>query len=89
MPDLEEVISECAVLATVDEESNIVRLVHHTAQEYFERTWTTWVPNAEVLVTRACMACLCYRFKTVVGQKHDILVLAISHDLRGWYTLYL
>ena len=37
-PDIEDIVSVCAGLVTVDEESNIIRLVHYTTQEYFERT---------------------------------------------------
>jgi ankyrin repeat protein len=35
--DVKDVISVCAGLITVDEESSIIRLVHYTTQEYFER----------------------------------------------------
>jgi hypothetical protein len=44
--DVEGVISVCAGLVTVDEESNIIRLVHYTTQEYFERTRLKWNPSA-------------------------------------------
>jgi hypothetical protein len=32
-------------LVTVDKQSNIIRLVHYTAQEYFERNQSTWFPK--------------------------------------------
>jgi len=35
---IEDIVSVCAGLVTVDEESNIIRLIHYTTQEYFERT---------------------------------------------------
>ncbi|EON63613.1 hypothetical protein W97_02841 [Coniosporium apollinis CBS 100218] len=35
--NVEDIISVCASLITVDKESNIIRLVHYTTQEYFER----------------------------------------------------
>lgn len=34
-----DILSVCTGLVTVDEESNIIRLVHYTTQEHFERTW--------------------------------------------------
>jgi hypothetical protein len=37
LSDIEELVSVCAGLVTVDQESGIVRLVHYTTQEYFER----------------------------------------------------
>ena len=41
----------CAGLVTVDEESNIIRLVYYTTQEYFERMNKRWFPNAETDIT--------------------------------------
>jgi hypothetical protein len=35
---IERIVSVYAGLVTVDEESNIIRLVYYTTQEYFERT---------------------------------------------------
>lgn len=37
IPNVEDIVSVCAGLVTVDEESDIIRLVHYTTQEYFER----------------------------------------------------
>ena len=37
IPDVEEVVSVCVGLVAVDEKSNIIRFVHNTTQEYFER----------------------------------------------------
>jgi hypothetical protein len=37
-PDIEDIVFVCAGLVTVNKESKIIRLVHYTAQEYFERT---------------------------------------------------
>jgi hypothetical protein len=33
--EIEDMVSMCAGLVTVDEESKIIRLVHYTTQEYF------------------------------------------------------
>ena len=40
IPDIEDMISVCAGLVAVDEESDVIRLVHYTTQEYFERVIT-------------------------------------------------
>ncbi|KAF2496560.1 hypothetical protein BU16DRAFT_507020 [Lophium mytilinum] len=53
IPELEDIISVCAGLVTVDEKSRIIRLVHYTTQDYFERTWKTWFPDAHTLITNA------------------------------------
>lgn len=51
----EDLITACAGLVTIDQESGIIRLVHYTAQEYFERTRTLWFPDAEADITLACV----------------------------------
>ena len=56
----ERMVSVCAGLATVDEESGIIRLVHHTAQEYFERTKERWFPDAESEITKTCITYLSF-----------------------------
>lgn len=58
IPQLEDVISACAGLAIVDEESSIVRLVHYTTQEYFEQHQDRWFPDAEWSMASACIAYL-------------------------------
>ena len=35
--EVEDIISVCAGLVAVDKDSSIIRLVHYTTQEYFER----------------------------------------------------
>lgn len=55
LPEIEDMVSVCAGLVIVDEESNIIRLVHYTTQEYFERTQDRWFPNAETGITISCV----------------------------------
>ncbi|KAI9782389.1 MAG: hypothetical protein M1839_005262 [Geoglossum umbratile] len=60
LPELEDTVSVCAGLVTVDEESDIIRLVHYTTQEYFERTWTSWFPGAQIDITNVCVTYLSF-----------------------------
>ncbi|KAK6523259.1 hypothetical protein TWF694_006148 [Orbilia ellipsospora] len=53
-------ISACAGLVTVDKESNIIRLVHATTQEYFERKQEQHFPRAEMVLARTCMIYLLF-----------------------------
>ena len=55
LPETEDMVSVCAGLVTVDEESDIIRLVHYTTQEYFERTQISWFPNAQNDITTTCV----------------------------------
>ncbi|PTB62782.1 hypothetical protein BBK36DRAFT_1172080 [Trichoderma citrinoviride] len=48
------IISVCAGLVTIDEESNVVRLVHYTTQEYFDRRQNHLFPNAETKIAAFC-----------------------------------
>jgi ankyrin repeat protein len=60
LPEIDNMVSVCAGLVTVDEESNIIRLVHYTAQEYFKRIRASWIPNAEDDITIACVTYLAF-----------------------------
>jgi hypothetical protein len=59
-PQIEDMVSVCAKLVTVDKESNIIRLVHYTTQEYFKRTQGKWFPNIETNITVICVTYLSF-----------------------------
>jgi hypothetical protein len=44
LPEIEDIVSVCAGLVTVDEESDIIRLVHYTIQEYL-RAHMSWLDD--------------------------------------------
>ncbi|KAL7937028.1 ankyrin repeat-containing domain protein [Trichoderma chlorosporum] len=58
--DVDIMVSVCAGLVTVDEKSGIIRLVHYTTQEYFDRTQSDWFPDAETEITRICCTYLSF-----------------------------
>jgi hypothetical protein len=60
LPQIEDMISVCAGLVTVDKESDVIRLVHYTAQEYFERMQNTFFPEAESEITITCVTYLSF-----------------------------
>ncbi|KAM0527770.1 hypothetical protein D7B24_003180 [Verticillium nonalfalfae] len=51
---IEDMMSVCAGLVTVDEKNSVIRLVHYTTQEYFMRTWKRWFSNARTEITGVC-----------------------------------
>ncbi|RYP44940.1 hypothetical protein DL768_008646 [Monosporascus sp. mg162] len=57
---IQDMVSVCAGLVTVDEESNIIRLVHYTTQEYLERTQGKWFPNATTEIAIVCATYLSF-----------------------------
>ena len=60
LSEIEDMISVCAGLITVDEESNIIRLIHYTAQEYFKRSQERWFPSADADIAETCVTYLSF-----------------------------
>jgi ankyrin repeat protein len=60
LPLIEVMVSVCAGLVVIDEESGIMRLVHYTTQEYFERTQKQWFPTAEADIAKVCLTYLSF-----------------------------
>jgi ankyrin repeat protein len=60
VPDIEDMLSVCAGLVTLDEQTHTVRLVHYTTQEFFERTWHQWFPDAHRDIASTCITYLSY-----------------------------
>ncbi|KAF2181116.1 ankyrin repeat protein, partial [Zopfia rhizophila CBS 207.26] len=60
IPDVEDLVSVCAGLVVVDEESAIIRLVHYTTQEYFERIRNEWNPSAQLDIALTCLTYLSF-----------------------------
>ncbi|KAI4087071.1 MAG: hypothetical protein L6R37_008361 [Teloschistes peruensis] len=58
--DSEDLVSVCAGLVVVDQESGVIRLVHYTTQEYFERTGDAWNPGGQLHITIACLTYLSF-----------------------------
>ncbi|KAI9770937.1 MAG: hypothetical protein M1840_002641 [Geoglossum simile] len=90
LPDEELLTSVCAGLVTVDQESDIIRLVHYTTQEYFERIRTTRFPDAQTIIATTCL--LYISFNAFAGgacrsneemktrlRKYPLLVYAANH----------
>jgi hypothetical protein len=60
LPETEDIVSICAGLVNVNEKSDIIRLVHYTTQEYFERTQKNWFPDAETDIAETCVTYLSF-----------------------------
>ncbi|EEY22057.1 ankyrin repeat protein [Verticillium alfalfae VaMs.102] len=59
---IEDMMSVCAGLVTVDEKNSVIRLVHYTTQVYFMRTWKRWFSNAQTEMTDVCAIYLSFSF---------------------------
>lgn len=58
LPDGEILTGVCGGLVVVDGKSQSVRLVHYTAQQYFERTNQERLPSVKLDITKACLTYL-------------------------------
>lgn len=58
--DVEELVSVCVGLVVVDQKTNIIRLVHHTTQEYFRQIRTQRFPNSRKIIAAACLTYLSF-----------------------------
>ncbi|KAJ5356449.1 hypothetical protein N7517_011058 [Penicillium concentricum] len=80
IPDLADMVSVCAGLVTVDEQSGIIRLVHYTTQEYFDQKQAMWFPKAHHDISRTCVSYLlldglnddhCIKDEQLIARIHD------------------
>ena len=58
--DVDSMVSVCAGLVTVDEDSEIIRLVHYTIQEYLERNQRDLFEKMEAEITTTCVTLLSF-----------------------------
>jgi ankyrin repeat protein len=58
MMETEQVLAICAGLVTIDEQSDNVRFIHYTTQDYLQRNQQVWLPKANVEIARTCIAYL-------------------------------
>ncbi|KAH4116474.1 hypothetical protein HBI81_022200 [Parastagonospora nodorum] len=69
-PELDDMVSVCAGLVTIDQGSGVIRLVHQTTQEYFVRKKQTWFPNAETMIATQCATHLSFN---IWGPTYPVL----------------
>ncbi|UPK95610.1 hypothetical protein LCI18_006545 [Fusarium solani-melongenae] len=75
IPDMRDLVLVCAGLVVIDEERQIVRLVHYTAQEYFERHQKQRLPDAHSYITTICLAYLSLDYFQDVDLTSNIILL--------------
>ncbi len=72
IPDVEDILSVCAGLVTVDEESQVIRLVHYTTQDFLEGIRGNWTPNAQRDISSVCLTYLCFEpFKSGASPNNE------------------
>jgi hypothetical protein len=59
-PDVDDIVSVCAGLVVVNQESTIIRLVHYTTQEYFQRISSRLNPDRQLEIAKTCLTYLTF-----------------------------
>ncbi|EFZ02978.2 Nucleoside phosphorylase domain protein [Metarhizium robertsii ARSEF 23] len=60
LADIQDLVSVCAGLVTIDEESMAICLVHYTLQEYLENTQDKWFRNSHAQMALKCVTYLSF-----------------------------
>jgi ankyrin repeat protein len=62
LPRIGEIVSLCAGLITLNQESDVVQLVHYTAQQYFEniQQQPDWICTAQIEISKCCLTYLAF-----------------------------
>ncbi|KAH8725930.1 ankyrin repeat-containing domain protein [Phaeosphaeriaceae sp. PMI808] len=89
VPDVDELVSVCAGLVVVDKESQVVRFVHYTAHEYFERSQEDWSHGAHADIASTCLAYLSFDiFRSKPPEKLDIPAWLEQNPFLGYAAQY-
>jgi ankyrin repeat protein len=79
--------SVCAGLVTIDKESNIIRLVHYTTQQYLERTWTFWFSDAQTHIANVCVTYLSFNaFEIGICQSDEEFEARLQNNVLYSYA---
>ncbi|KAL6789740.1 ankyrin repeat-containing domain protein [Trichoderma sp. SZMC 28012] len=79
LPQMGDIMSTSVGLVTIDEKSEVIRLVHYTTQEFFERNQEKWLPNAKTYIAEVCS---CYLSYSVFGDGLHKLNFKVLEKLR-------
>ncbi|KAK2788055.1 hypothetical protein FQN51_003050 [Onygenales sp. PD_10] len=60
IPEVDDMVSACAGLVTMDKNNGIIRLIHYTTQEYLERILPNYFPEAKIYLTTTCLTYLMF-----------------------------
>jgi hypothetical protein len=58
--DEEILVSVCAGLVVIDQESEVIRLIHYTTQDYFDCNRQTQFPDGQINITKSCLTYLSF-----------------------------
>jgi hypothetical protein len=68
---IEVILSVCAGLVIMDDQLSVVRLVHHTTQEYLDRIQLEIFPNAQTEITRSLLTYLAFDLGSSINSSYS------------------
>ncbi|KAF5694693.1 hypothetical protein FDENT_821 [Fusarium denticulatum] len=75
--DIEDMVSTCAGLVTINRWNDTVTLIHYTVEEYLRRTWPRWVNShldAQTVIATTCLTYLLFPVFDVEVSEMDRLL---------------
>ncbi len=81
-------VDVCAGLVVIDSRSQIIRLVHYTTQEYFDKERLQLFNNAEVEISRASLTYLSYDIANSAPSDEVISAAILSHPFLKYASLF-
>jgi hypothetical protein len=87
LPHIGDMVSVCLGLITIDDESTIIRLVHHTTQEYFTRTRVDWFFDVHTEIAESCVTYLLFDvFEAGYCTSHGSLLARLETSVLYGYA---
>ncbi|KAF4912025.1 GA-binding protein subunit beta-2 [Colletotrichum fructicola] len=86
--EIDMILSVCAGLITVGENSDCVRLAHETTQKYLESTAAKYFPNAQSEITSTCTAYLTFHGFDVLPVQSRLLRMTTERPLFPYAATY-
>ena len=85
--EIEEMVSVCAGLVTIDPETDVIRLAHYTTQEYFERIQPLWAPEFQTDISIACLTYISFTtFEMGPCVKNEVLQARLQQNVFLYYA---
>ena len=81
-------VDVCAGLVVIDAGSQVIRLVHYTAQEYFDKERMQSFGNAEVEISRASLTYLSYDIANATPSDQMISEVMLSHPFLAYASIF-
>jgi ankyrin repeat protein len=81
LEDIDELLSTCAGLVILDHESDRIRLVHYTAEEYLQSIRASRFPDGQVDISLTCLTYLSFQ---TFGEGQCLEDASLENRLQGY-----